>query len=68
MTRRGVAKSGAERIAKLHLPRPHRTPLSDRVCIPLADSRLTPDIHPVVACHHAIYYLPIIPAPRRLRP
>lgn len=26
------------------------------------------DIHPVVACHHAIYYLPIIPAPRRLRP
>lgn len=26
------------------------------------------DIHPVVVCHHAIYYLPIIPAPRRLRP
>lgn len=54
-----------EWIAKLHF-----STASNSIVPPfLSRIRASPsDIHPVVVCHHAIYYLPIIPAPRRLRP
>lgn len=57
-----------EWIAKLHFPRPRQTRSFLHSSRGFAPHRHSSDIHPVVVCHHAIYYLPIIPAPRRLRP